>query len=290
MLFETFKPTYENVLVTPEMAKQLLRSQVKNRRVQQSRVDIYAKEMLAGRWTLNGSTIVIDKDGHMQDGQHRCLAIIKADKPEWLTIARGTSTDVFRTIDSGQSRRASQSFGIMGIKNASTTSAICSKVQEMRETHIYSDGGNSVKKYGTTDELIERFERDREGFEYAAELGQSMYRKLRIFTPTFIGTMYYYLTHDLNYPNLLVSNFIECLHTIGSTQIHQAGILRDLLIKRQLAKGSELRTRYVFNLFAKTWNKYVAGEKMKILTYAPEVEGDIMLMPFQHHHQRLFNY
>lgn len=48
------------------------------RKVSRSVVRQYATDMRSGNWRVNGETIVIDRDGNMKNGQHRCLACIES--------------------------------------------------------------------------------------------------------------------------------------------------------------------------------------------------------------------
>lgn len=40
----------------------------------------YAKEILRGKWKLNGESIVLDRYGHVQSGQHRLAALVLAEE------------------------------------------------------------------------------------------------------------------------------------------------------------------------------------------------------------------
>lgn len=271
-------PFSENALITPEMARRLLDSMDGNRPKSKSRWEIYAADMRNGKWDMNGESIKIDKNGRMIDGQHRMLAVIAADRPVWFTIMRNIEPKTFATIDSGQSRTTGQVFSIKNIKNANTTGSIVCRVEELREKQKITGGGRRVKAYGSNRDILAKYETDPEGYDKAAEVAQAMYKKMRIFTPTFVGAIYYYLTHNLGYQAAFVEDFLACMHTLGTTHIKQADKLKEHLIKKRLVTGTKLSTEYAYNIFAKVWNKYVDGQSIKRLNYAPDVEGDIRLM------------
>ena len=48
----------------------------------------YANELLRGKWRLNGETIVIDRYGMMQDGQHRLAGLILAEQLRQKEVAK----------------------------------------------------------------------------------------------------------------------------------------------------------------------------------------------------------
>lgn len=276
---KTKMPFVENVIVTPQMARKFLDSMVGNRVPSKSRCAVYAADMRNGRWELNGETIKFDKYGRMIDGQHRMLAVIEADRPVWFTITRNIDPAAFVTLDSGQTRTTGQVFAIQHIKNSTTAGSIVLKVGELRTSKKITGGGKKAKMFGTNRDILEQYERDAEGYGRAAEFAQAMYKKMRIYTPTFIGAVYYYLTHDMGYGASVVEDFFTCVHTIGTTHIKQADKLKEHLIKKQLVTGTKLSVEYAFAVTAKCWNKYVNGETIKVLNYAPDVEGDIFLIP-----------
>lgn len=113
--------------IGPEQAKLLLEMNTANfRRPCPSRVETYAKEMLAGNWELNGDTIKIN-GSVLLDGQHRLLAVVKSKVVIQTLVVRGVVADG-KTIDRGRPRTISQWFSHMGIKNAkqiSSTARLC---------------------------------------------------------------------------------------------------------------------------------------------------------------------
>ena len=105
--------------ITPEMAVELLEKNTINRRVKERVVGQYATEILAGRWRSGtGEVIKIAKDGTILDGQHRLLAVIKADKEIVAHLAYDVSNEVFDVLDTGSPRGAADVFHIEGIHYA----------------------------------------------------------------------------------------------------------------------------------------------------------------------------
>ena len=66
--------------VTPQYAQKLLEHKRVNRALNDKRIAMYAKDMIDDAWQLNGETINIDEDGLLCNGEHRLLAVIKANK------------------------------------------------------------------------------------------------------------------------------------------------------------------------------------------------------------------
>lgn len=108
--------------IGPSQAKALLELNTENfRKPDPKRVDIYAKEMAAGNWRLNGDTIKLNGTV-LLDGQHRLLAIVKANVEIQTIVVRGVDDDG-KTIDRGKPRTIGQWCTHNGIKNANHVAA-----------------------------------------------------------------------------------------------------------------------------------------------------------------------
>ncbi len=105
------KTTITKERITPEIATEMLKSNVKNNRsVSVSRLQMYTHDMLSGDWIDNTETIKFDRHGNLIDGQHRLRAIVASGCTEWMWVARGIADDAFKTIDVGMTRTPRQIF------------------------------------------------------------------------------------------------------------------------------------------------------------------------------------
>jgi hypothetical protein len=104
--------------ITPRVARAMLEANTNNRHISRDKVAEYANEIRAGRWQLNGSTIVMN-GSRLLDGQHRLLAVIEADQPIKTLVVKGVDDSVFATIDTGKMRTKSDVLSISGEKNCS---------------------------------------------------------------------------------------------------------------------------------------------------------------------------
>lgn len=87
------------VLLTPEMATQLLEHNTLNRPLSDAHVQRLTRQITEGKWRFNGDTIKIAETGDVLDGQHRLWAVIEARTPVETILVSGIAKEAFATID-----------------------------------------------------------------------------------------------------------------------------------------------------------------------------------------------
>lgn len=121
----TAKLSAQFVIVTPTMAKEWLRFNDNNRNMRGPNVAMYARDIRTDRWIVTGQAIQFDRDGVMIDGQHRLMAIIKADKPVMLLVVRGLDPRAKSVIDAGAKRSAADALKFAGVTNYTLVASLC---------------------------------------------------------------------------------------------------------------------------------------------------------------------
>lgn len=121
--------------IGPELARNMLDRNGRNRTVNTRAVARYANDMRDGKWTLNGEPIILDYNDDLLDGQHRLLAVIEYGRPVSFLVVTGAEPDVFNTIDIGSMRSGGDVLSIKGYKYAKTLAAI------LRTTHHFKTQG-----------------------------------------------------------------------------------------------------------------------------------------------------
>jgi hypothetical protein len=100
--------------LTPALAQALLNKNPNNRSLSIARAKVLAASIARGEWMANGESIIVDADGNLLDGQHRCLAVILADQPISTLLVEGVDSAAFATIDLGKQRSSSDLLAISG--------------------------------------------------------------------------------------------------------------------------------------------------------------------------------
>lgn len=108
--------------ITPEKANEYLLKNTDNyRNPNTRRVNTYAADMAAGKWEMNGEAIKFDSDGNLVDGQHRLLAIVKANATVKMLVVRGVDTKI---MDLGSPRSLGTIARHEGIADANYTTLV----------------------------------------------------------------------------------------------------------------------------------------------------------------------
>lgn len=142
-------PTTAVETVTPEVAREWLGANTKNRNVRSGAVATYARDMRDGRWMFTGEAVKFADDGTLLDGQHRLLAVIEADTAVPLMVIRGLSRASQDQMDTGRRRTTADALSLHGERNAPLLAATAKL--------ILSDGARTRRDVSTGEinELIE---------------------------------------------------------------------------------------------------------------------------------------
>lgn len=116
-------PTAQIVSVSPAMAHEWMRTRHGNRPLSQARVKALARAIVAGKWMVNGGTLVTCGDNRLLDGQHRCAAIEQAGVTVQTLVVFGVDPASFPTMDQGRKRSAGDIIRIAGNAHAPQTLA-----------------------------------------------------------------------------------------------------------------------------------------------------------------------
>jgi hypothetical protein len=111
--------------LTPVLAELLVADDVNadNRTKKWGKIEQWASAITRGEWELNGETIIISRDGKLNDGQNRCLAVIKAGRPIDVLMVFGVDRETRRSVDTGTGRTLGDVFDMAAEKNAKAVAA-----------------------------------------------------------------------------------------------------------------------------------------------------------------------
>lgn len=259
----------EKKLITPSLAKELLEANVNNRNVKQPVVLRYVNDMVEGRWKEDTAELIkISKTGIVLDGQHRLIAITKANIPMSMHIAYDLEDSVFDVLDTGSMRNSADVFKIEGIKYASAIPTFIQmyEVLKLQKSDVHAVQKNKRK---TNAHLLSLYYQSPTFWDNIAVKAHRWYSSFaKVLTMQTIGGMYAYF-YDKS-PEA-ADDFIEQLCTgvgITNPSIHQ---LRTKLIQDKIAIRKmpvTLKNSYII----KCWNNYRKNTQV-LLRFSPEIES-----------------
>ncbi len=165
--------TTKTETITPAKAAEYLKKNRHNRRIQDTLVSKYAREIKEGLWECNGETIVFDSKGRLTDGQHRLLGVVEAEHPITTLVVRGAPVDSFKTMDSGKRRTPLDVLHLDGFALARVLTPALTQMFKFEQGRI---GMTRMPKGGSPTNLeycqiAERYPALKESVEFVSKLG-----------------------------------------------------------------------------------------------------------------------
>lgn len=258
--------------ITPAKAVEYLETSLGNRPISKVSVRSYADSMKQGKWLLNGVPIIFDNEGHVIDGHHRLNAIVQAGIPVQTLVCRGVQPEAFTTIDQGRSKNLGQLLAMQQVDNYNAVAAIVNGNKSL----ILSGrilGNNGAKNKGMTNaDFYDEYKRNEAEYQEAAYFALELYRQARILKASWIGSMFYYLSHTGGYKKEYVSEFFKAACGLETSGINAADELRNFIIRND-RKEKRLEDNYLFAIVCKAWNAYVSDKPVKRYNFNPEIES-----------------
>lgn len=241
--------------ITPEWAKFVLENKNNhNRGMNQNHIARLSKEIVAGRWKINGDTICLNGQ-RLIDGQHRLAAVVKTGIPIRSFVIEGISSDVFDTKDVGKRRSASDTLSVRGETSTVRLSAALIMVDR------YLTGRADVAtSYSNTEieELLEKYPTIRSSIKADHKLCVGL-----IQVSVIDACHYLFSRKD---PELAEEFVRKITKGIGLTEGDPLYILRERLLRNSISKA-KLNKVYIFALCIKAWNATRVGSKIRSLRF-----------------------
>ena len=131
---------YEVVIVTPVLARAWLSMNGKNRQVSEATVRDYAGMIERGEWLLTGEPILLDREGHLINGQHRLMAVILAGQSIEVLVVRNVDPAAMLTIDTGKRRTFADYLSLDGHKDVNNLASAATWVWRYHNNCMYDRG------------------------------------------------------------------------------------------------------------------------------------------------------
>lgn len=254
------------VFFSPELCRELLAKNTKNRKVASYRVTALARRQLAGDWRFNGATIVVSRTNILLDGQHRLKSAIDSGIGFWGILVTGVHDEAQSTIDTGN------------IRNLATVLSLSAEFDSLRGLESVLAGQVSLlfnyavhgssNKYLTTDARKSVLLSDSRLLEAARKC--FIYKTERSVVKASCGAVAHYLG-SWEYPEK-TDEFMAAVHSGISPTLMIAGqpayTLRQYLIlatRRVRSAGAAFPSSAILRATLNALRKHILGEEMRMV-------------------------
>lgn len=252
--------TIELMEVTPDQAREWLLKNVKNRNLRKGIVGQYGRDMSAGSWAINGSTIVFSDNGILIDGQHRLHAIAALTAPGVavpLLIVRGVKEQAKRTIDSGTKRTMGDRLKIddTGAGSSNVLASLLRRAVMWEKGQFVNAGGvlspSPAEMYGYLE--------DNPGVLWSTEFASSNRR--RILAPISVVAVAHWVTSRIN-SNAAEWFFAQLIEPTELPSGHAIHALNRKLTAEASQRVGRANESEMLAAFVIAWNAYRAGRSI----------------------------
>ena len=252
----------ELVKVTPELAREWLVLNTRNRNMRQAVVRAYAADMLTGNWEWNGESIKFATDGSLLDGQHRLAAIAESGVTLSILVVRGLDASSQDTVDGGAKRKFSDVLKLRGERNPLLLAAIARRIVLWEAGTRSMDG--RAKQTPTNSQMLKVIETDPCIRDIA---GPSAQVATHCSLPASLIGFAWWLFAQTG-PDDCEFFFARLSDGQGLVKGDPIYELRRAAENSRNVRG-ERSDRYLAAILIKAWNAYRDGSQIALLTFRP---------------------
>jgi len=252
------------VKITPALASEMLIKNTFNRRLRQRTIELYAKQMIEGKWINDtGDPIRISKNNILLDGQHRLNAVIVSGVTIEAIVIYNLDDNIFSVLDTGAKRTPGDVFYIAGVKNSNILPSIIKRYYLFRNN---KQRHNQVWLPETNNDLLNEYKKDPDTWDVVARKTNKWYNDFaKILSPAIIGgTFAYFCEFSVNSAVVFFDQLCSGINTSNNVNL-----LRIKLMQNK-ASNKKLTDTDVLALIVYTWNLCRSGKTVKVLKYDSE--------------------
>lgn len=242
--------------VTPDVAAYLLDMNEENRRLRWDSIREYADMMKRGAWRLNGETIIISREGLLNDGQHRLYAVIDAQIGVQMQFTFGVERASRDTLGQGLRRSPADLLTMHGFTQTTKLAPA------VRFIWAY-DNGHPLSQHPLQPEVPQIAARYPDLLD-AYHKVDPFIRQFRLSSGFITGAYYACRRFD----QVAAERFIEQLTTgVGIEDARSPILALRRRLQDHLAKRAKLTPTEQAALFIKTFNHVRQGHPVQIIMW-----------------------
>jgi hypothetical protein len=262
--------------ISPEQAEKYLSMNVDhNRAVREMKVVRYAESMTEGHWLATSSTIKFDRDGHLIDGQHRLMAIIRAGITVRMAVARNESPASIHVIDTNTPRNGGDSLVFAGLSPRGKATQVAGTANALNgwQNGLYTNAMSALN-YGermSNDEMVVFVREHHHALMEALDVADRVHRMVPL-NKSGIGLAYIVLKNvDADAAEEFFTRLAEGI--LHGAQDPLLTLTRKVNADRLTPTGRQAITGTTLYLIIRTWNAWREGEVLSKYQYGSKKGG-----------------
>ncbi len=237
------------------LAEKFLELNSGNRRVNRRKVEQLAAQMKSSEFENTGEPIIVSREGVINNGQHRLLALVEADVELDMDVRFGIPRRAFTKTDTGTSRSSADVLTIKGVGSGNQVSSA------IRLLLLYQRGlPGSIRDFVSNDEVARAFDGWHDIEDVVRTVNGHAFPKAVKSTPLYVVA---FLASRSPQKSKLEA-WLDALATgLDVSRDNAAYLLRERLMR---ATDAPIGTRELlverFALMVKSWNLFSRGESV----------------------------
>lgn len=249
----------EKMVIDVPMATVMLGLNPANRKLTRPNVDRISADSINGDWALNGETIIISKEGLLNDGQNRLTAVVETGTPIQTFVVFGVERDTRHTVDQGTARSPAHVISMKtGLKDSNNLAATATHWLVYKKLGALTNnqlGGPGMSERPSRPAVINCVENDPILVECVRRTGQHKFtpKSLVAFCRRAIIAAGVHMDDTTTFFNKLHSGEMIAKN-------NPIFVARRLLEAGKKQGGVRLSPNQQAEIIIKAWNAYVGGE------------------------------
>jgi hypothetical protein len=254
------------VMVTPELASDLLNRNKRNRPLNALTVARYARDLVAGLFRSTAQPIVIDWNGDLLDGQHRLWAVVDSGVAIEMYIATGEDPDTFAAYDRGRKRSPGDVLTLLDYSDGNTLGAAANRLhRHLRGVTWSTTASDREVNLEEMIKIVEEFPGLASSVKAARRLIAKEAGNAPLAPPSLAAFLHYLFAekdadHAEWFFNVIASG-------AGLEETDAALHLRRRLIQNKVDTKAKLPDKELAALFVKAWNAHREGRPVRVLRW-----------------------
>ena len=243
--------------ITPEVAKQWLGVNHRNRRLSNPTVTRLAGVILRGEWMEDCTDAIgLDTDDGVINGQHRLNAVIEADRAVRALVLRNVNPDVIKIIDQGMHRTFAQLLDMNGHDYPTIIAGAVDWIYKM--TNDFERSTPTAQR-ATVPQLLDIFN-EHPNIANSLEPAHSAWQKTRADRPMLTAYHYAFASVDPDAADVFFEQLATGIGVGADTPVYT---LRERYIAEQSKADGKKEAKYVLAAWlVKAWEATRRGETM----------------------------